>query len=178
MRRQACSLRGHIVRRALTRSRPEVRSSPQKSAKRTSQMDRLITQRLTSQCCSSREQHFTLQPLGYLAHLAGFLTRGMQQRCGTRIAIQGPKGDKDMSAIAQPIAVQLKARQRKAYENWAPTAKVSAGVLAGAATILITAFLAPHWKTWTQQDMTPAVVTAITTIVTFAIQYWVPDRRK
>ena len=84
-----------------------------------------------------------------------------------------------MSAIAQPIAgQQFKARQRRGYEYWAPTAKVSAGVLAGAATILITALLAPHWKNWTQQDMTPAVVTAITTIVTFAIQYWVPERRR
>jgi putative flippase GtrA len=86
---------------------------------------------------------------------------------------------KRMSAIAQPITVQRsKASQRRGYDYWAPTAKVSAGVLAGAATILITAFLSPHWKNWTQQDMTPAIVTAITTIVTFAIQYWVPERRK
>jgi hypothetical protein len=91
---------------------------------------------------------------------------------------KGLKEIKDMSAIAQPIAVQLKARPKKAYEYWAPTAKVSAGVLAGAATILITAFLAPHWTNWTQQDITPDVVTAITTIVTFAIQYCVPDRRR
>lgn len=88
-----------------------------------------------------------------------------------------------MSAIAQPtmqtaITVsRSKASQRKGYAYWAPTAKVSAGVLAGAATILLTAFLGPHWRSWTQQDMTPAVVTSITTIVTFVIQYWVPDRR-
>jgi putative flippase GtrA len=88
-----------------------------------------------------------------------------------------------MSAIAQPalqtpITVhRTKASQRRGYHYWAPTAKVSAGVLAGAATILLTAFLGPHWRNWTQQDMTPAVVTAITTIVSFVIQYWVPDRR-
>lgn len=88
-----------------------------------------------------------------------------------------------MSAIAQPtlqtrIPVQRsKASQTRGYDYWAPTAKVSAGVLAGAATVLLTAFLGPHWKSWTQQDMTPAVVTAITTILTFTIQYWVPDRK-
>lgn len=80
-----------------------------------------------------------------------------------------------MAAIAQPT-LQTPARQRRGYD-WAPTAKVSAGVLAGAATILLTALLGPHWRSWTQQDMTPGVVTAITTIATFAIQYWVPDRR-
>jgi hypothetical protein len=89
-----------------------------------------------------------------------------------------------MSAIAQPTlqsliaAIRSKTRQRRGYDYWAPTAKVSAGVLAGAATILISALLGPHWKTWTQQDMTPAVGAAIANILTFAIQYWVPDRRK
>jgi putative flippase GtrA len=83
-----------------------------------------------------------------------------------------------MAAIAQATLQTSITRQRRGYDYWAPTAKVSAGVLAGAATILITAFLGPHWKSWTQQDMTPAIVTAITTIVTFAIQYWIPDRRK
>ena len=88
-----------------------------------------------------------------------------------------------MSAIAQPtlqtpIAVRRsKTSQRRDYDYWAPTAKVSAGVLAGAATILLTAFLGPHWRSWTQQDLTPTVVTSITTIVTFLIQYCVPDRR-
>jgi hypothetical protein len=89
-----------------------------------------------------------------------------------------------MAAIAQPalqtsiVAQHVNARHRKGYDYWAPTAKVSAGVLAGAATILIIAFLGPHWKNWTQQDMTPGVGAAITNILTFAIQYWVPDRRR
>ena len=68
-------------------------------------------------------------------------------------------------------------QRRVQKKDWAPTAKVSAGVLAGAATILITAFLSPHWRTWTQQDMTPAVGAALTNILTFAIQYFVPDRK-
>jgi hypothetical protein len=82
-----------------------------------------------------------------------------------------------MSAIAQPtLQTGIAAHRSKAktrYDDWAPTTKVSAGALGGAATILLTAFLA-HW---TQKDMAPAVVTAITTIVTFLIQYLVPDRR-
>ena len=61
--------------------------------------------------------------------------------------------------------------------NWTPTAKVSVGVLAGAVTMILTAILAPHWKNWTSQEMTPAVGGAITSIITFIIQYWVPDNR-
>jgi hypothetical protein len=89
-----------------------------------------------------------------------------------------------MAAIAQSVpqgsisGVESKARQKKGYEYWAPTAKVSIGALAGAATILLSAFLSPHWKVWTQQDMTPAIGAAITNILTFAIQYMVPERRR
>ena len=74
-------------------------------------------------------------------------------------------------------ATQSLSFDRKSYEYWAPTAKVSAGVLAGAMTIILTAFLSPHWRDWTQQDMTPAIAAAITNILTFVIQYWVPDRK-
>lgn len=54
--------------------------------------------------------------------------------------------------------------------SWAPTAKVSAGVLASAVTILIVQFVpgATGWK--------PAVATAITQVVTFLVQYMVPER--
>ena len=89
-----------------------------------------------------------------------------------------------MAAIAQSVpqalvsGIESKSRQKKGYEYWAPTAKVSIGALAGAATILLTAFLSPHWRAWTQQDMTPAIGAAITNILTFAIQYMVPDRRR
>jgi hypothetical protein len=89
-----------------------------------------------------------------------------------------------MAAIAQSMpqssiaGVESKARQKKGYAYWAPTAKVSIGALAGATTILLSAFLGPHWKAWTQQDMTPAIGAAITNILTFAIQYMVPDGRR
>lgn len=54
--------------------------------------------------------------------------------------------------------------------SWAPTAKVSAGVLASAVTVLIVQFVpgATGWK--------PAVATAITQVVTFLVQYMVPER--
>jgi hypothetical protein len=54
--------------------------------------------------------------------------------------------------------------------SWAPTAKVSAGVLAGAVTILIVQFVpgAESWK--------PAVATALTQVITFVVQYMVPER--
>jgi membrane protein YdbS with pleckstrin-like domain len=55
--------------------------------------------------------------------------------------------------------------------SWAPTAKVSAGVLASAITILIVQFI-PHANTWT-----PAVAGAITQITTFIVQYMVPERK-
>ena len=57
--------------------------------------------------------------------------------------------------------------------NWTPTAKVSAGVLASALTILIVQFIpAPHTHPWT-----PAAAGALTQIVTFIVQDMVPDRR-
>ena len=54
--------------------------------------------------------------------------------------------------------------------SWAPTAKVSAGVLAGAVTVLIVQLVpgAEHWK--------PAVATALTQVITFAVQYLVPEK--
>jgi len=55
--------------------------------------------------------------------------------------------------------------------SWAPTAKVSAGILASAITILIVQFV-PHANTWT-----PAAAGAITQIVTFVVQYMVPERK-
>lgn len=55
--------------------------------------------------------------------------------------------------------------------NWAPSAKVTTGVLAGAVTMLIFEFV-PHASTWT-----PATAAAITQIVTFVVQYMVPERQ-
>jgi hypothetical protein len=86
-----------------------------------------------------------------------------------------------MSAIAQPtlqtrITVH-RSKGKRRHGHWVPTAKVSAGALAGAATMLLTTILSPHWGNWTQHEMTPPAVTAISTIVTFFVQYLVPERR-
>ena len=69
------------------------------------------------------------------------------------------------------IAVAPVPQQTPSTTSWAPTAKVSAGVLASAVSILIFQFV-PHANTWT-----PAVAGAITQIVTFAVQYMVPERK-
>jgi hypothetical protein len=87
-----------------------------------------------------------------------------------------------MAAIAQPALQQAAAPAPPSpassqATDWAPTAKVSVGVLAGAITILLTSFLAPHWKEWTSQEMSSTVGGAITSILTFVIQYLVPERR-
>jgi hypothetical protein len=55
--------------------------------------------------------------------------------------------------------------------SWAPTAKVSAGLLASSVTILIVQFV-PHANAWT-----PAAMGAITQIVTFIVQYVVPEKK-
>ncbi|HMG35828.1 MAG TPA: hypothetical protein VKM94_17975 [Blastocatellia bacterium] len=52
--------------------------------------------------------------------------------------------------------------------DWAPTAKVGVGALAAAITTLIIAF----WK-----SATAAEAAAITTLITFAVQYLIPDRK-
>lgn len=73
------------------------------------------------------------------------------------------------TAITAPLPTQV--QNPPTTTSWAPTAKVSAGVLASAVTILIIQF-APHANTWT-----PAVAGAITQIVTFIVQYMVPERK-
>ena len=52
--------------------------------------------------------------------------------------------------------------------NWAPTAKVSAGILAASVTSLVLSF-------WTQLSAPQAA--ALTTVITFVIQYLVPERK-
>lgn len=102
-----------------------------------------------------------------------------RQQDGTSIALFPSVEEESMAATAQAaFNQQMVGSQRKGQKkDWAPTAKVSAGVLAGATTILLTAFLSPHWRNWTQQDMTPAIGAALTNILTFAIQYLVPERK-
>ena len=57
--------------------------------------------------------------------------------------------------------------------SWAPTAKVSAGILAASLTTL----LLPFWKKLTGFDLAASEGAALTTMITFAIQYMVPERR-
>ena len=56
--------------------------------------------------------------------------------------------------------------------NWAPTAKVSVGILAASMTTLLLPLLSKA-----QINPDPAQAAALTTLVTFAIQYIVPERR-
>jgi hypothetical protein len=56
--------------------------------------------------------------------------------------------------------------------SWAPTAKISAGALAAAATTLILFFM----KEAGWQDLSAELGAAMTSLLTFAIQYFVPDR--
>lgn len=55
--------------------------------------------------------------------------------------------------------------------SWAPTAKVSIGVLASAIVTMIAAF-------WSKSNpLTPAETGALTSIITFIVQYWTPERK-
>jgi len=84
-----------------------------------------------------------------------------------------------MAAHAQsphaPAALAPASTQPKT--NWVPTMKVGSGALAGAMTVLVMAFLGPHLKDWAGGANPESVSAAITGIVTFAIQYWVPEKR-
>ncbi len=57
--------------------------------------------------------------------------------------------------------------------SWAPTAKVSAGILAASVTTL----LLPVWTGLTKVDVSAPQAAALTTLITFVIQYWVPERK-
>ena len=59
-----------------------------------------------------------------------------------------------------------------ATTNWAPTAKVSAGILAASLTTL----LLPFWKKL-NLDLDATQAAALTTMITFVIQYLVPERK-
>jgi hypothetical protein len=64
------------------------------------------------------------------------------------------------------------ALQPAAATSWAPTAKVAVGALAGAVTlILVQAFGHYGFK------LTPEAAGAVTTVITFAIQYMTPERK-
>jgi len=61
--------------------------------------------------------------------------------------------------------------------DWTPTVKVGVGALAGGLTVLIMTFLGPPWERWYHQAIPATFGAAITNILTFVIQYWVPDRK-
>jgi hypothetical protein len=87
-----------------------------------------------------------------------------------------------MADIALPmpdsgVSDHSKGKPKRGNDYWTPTTKVSIGALAGATTVLLTPILKLHWSTWTQSDMTPEISAAITTILTFVLQYSVPDRK-
>lgn len=73
-----------------------------------------------------------------------------------------------------PPPGQTLTSQSTSTKNWAPTAKVSVGVLAASVCTL----LLPLWKTVTGSDLEPPQAMAATTMITFAIQYIVPERKE
>ena len=58
--------------------------------------------------------------------------------------------------------------------SWAPTAKVSAGVLAGSGATLISSMLKTKYPAFINDA---AVAGAMTSILTFIVQYMVPERK-
>jgi hypothetical protein len=64
-----------------------------------------------------------------------------------------------------------------AATNWTPTTKVGAGVVAASATALFLPLLSPLWKKLTGGDLSAAEGAAFTTVITFVIQYLIPERR-
>ena len=72
-----------------------------------------------------------------------------------------------MSAHTQTLT-----QQPGSTTNWAPTAKVSVGILAASMTTLLLPLLG---KAHINPD--PAQAAALTTLITFVIQYMVPERR-
>lgn len=64
-----------------------------------------------------------------------------------------------------------------AKTNWAPTSKVSAGVLAASTTALLLPLVSPLWKKLTGSDLSASEGAALTTVITFVIQYVIPERK-
>ena len=82
-----------------------------------------------------------------------------------------------MSSAAQPALGQplspAATPQPAAPTSWAPTAKVSAGVLAASLTTLIIGFAKTH--NWANIEAADGA--ALTSVLTFIVQYLVPERR-
>lgn len=71
-----------------------------------------------------------------------------------------------MGTAAAPAMIPAQPAQPT---SWAPTAKVSAGALAAS----VTALILNHWKL----NFSPGDGAAITSLITFAVQYWVPNKK-
>ena len=82
-----------------------------------------------------------------------------------------------MAAHAQPahVPAAVASASTPKNTNWVPTRKVGTGALAGAVTIVVMAFLGPHLKDGTGPANSASISAAITSIITFVIQYWVPE---
>ena len=72
-------------------------------------------------------------------------------------------------AIAQPGSAMAQAAPTT---SWAPTAKVAVGALAGAVTLIVVQVMGHYGL-----RLSPEAGGAITTVITFAIQYMTPERR-
>ena len=77
-----------------------------------------------------------------------------------------------MSAPAQALPQSQTLPTPAATTNWAPTAKVSAGILAASITTLLLPFLGKA-----QISLSATEAAAVTTLITFVIQYVVPERK-
>jgi hypothetical protein len=79
-----------------------------------------------------------------------------------------------MSATSQTLTSQpgSTTSQPGSSTNWAPTAKVSVGILAASMTTLLLPLLGQA-----NIKLEAAQAAALTTLVTFVIQYIVPERK-
>ena len=80
-----------------------------------------------------------------------------------------------MSALQQTLTPQPGSTPKPEptpTTNWAPSAKVSVGILEAS----VTALLLPLLKQ-ANINLDPTQAAALTTLVTFVIQYMVPERR-
>jgi uncharacterized membrane protein YozB (DUF420 family) len=67
---------------------------------------------------------------------------------------------------------------RAVQTNSAPTAKVTAGIVAGAISTIVVTIVNNYIITGTQPKVDATMATAITTVLTFLVQYfWNPDQR-
>lgn len=71
-----------------------------------------------------------------------------------------------------PVSTTTSTQSPGSTTNWAPTAKVSVGILAASLTTLLLPLLSK-----VNISPEPAQAAALTTLITFAIQYIVPERK-